>query len=556
MRLTAHHLFIALCCLALLGAKLVLLWRINVNWDEFLYLSKVYAYQRGALTTAFQTFHVHLFGWLTVVPGTEVDQVLAGRLAAFVLRVGTTVGVFLVALRLCGRTGAWIAALATLSFSYLLRHGESLRGDPLIAFLFVAALALMVVHPTHRSAVVGAAVLYAVALLVSVKALVYAPALAAVLVVAAARPGQRAIVVLFGVGVGVAYAALYLLHTAAVEPAGASVAARTVAAGAEMWLDPRIEVLQNTLRADWMFWTLFVLGVGGALVAGIRSRGEMRALGWLLIGLQLPLLSLVLYRNTYPYFFVVLVPVAALACGYAVARVEATVAARRPRTAAALVAALAAGLTMQAALSASVYSDDMVSQQREVLTAVHRMFPEPVPYIDRGGMVASFPHVGPFMSTSVLTRYRARGRPAIEALVREHAPAFLLANVIGLELHLDWDEVQASPHRLLRADFEFLQRNFVHHWGPLWVPGRTIDLTAVGDAVAFELPIAGEYTVDAGAAVVLDGTRRAPGDVVYLVAGRHTIEATSLAASVTLRLGRHLPVPAHVLPSQPLFISL
>lgn len=552
----AHHLFIALCCLALLGAKLALLWRINVNWDEFLYLSKVYAHQYGSLTTAFQTFHVHLFGWLTTVPGTEVDQVLAGRLAAFVLRVGTTIGVFLVALRLCGRTGAWVAALATLSFSYLLRHGESLRADPLIAFLFVAALALMVVHPMRRTAVAGAAVLYAVALLVSVKALVYAPALAAVLVLAAIRPGQRAMVALFGIGLGVAYAALYLLHAAAVEPVGASVAARTVAAGAAMWLDPRTEVLRETLRADWAFWTLFFMGVGAAMVAGIRSRGEMRAHAWLLIALQLPLLSLLLYRNTYPYFFVVLVPVAALACGYAVARIEALVTVRRPRAAAALVAALAAGLAMQATLSASVYSEEMVSQQREVLAAVHRMFPEPVPYIDRGGMVASFPRVGPFMSTAVLDRYRARGRPAIEDLVREHAPAFLLANVIGLELNLDWDEVQVSPHRLLRADFEFLQRNFVHHWGPIWVPGRTIDLAAAGDTVDFELPIAGEYTLDAPVAVVLDGMQSEPGDVVYLAAGRHTIEAKSAAAAVTLRLGRHLPVPAHAPPSTPLFISL
>lgn len=548
----AHQLFLAVCCLALLGVKLALLWRINVNWDEFLYLSKVYAYQRGALTTAFQTFHVHLFGWLTALPGNEVDQVLAGRLAAFVLRIGTTTCVFLVALRLYGRTGAWFAALASLSFSYLLRHGESFRGDPIIAFLFIAAVALLVLRPGSRAVTLGAAVLYATALLVSVKALVYAPALAVVLAVAAVRPTQRAAVALFGAGLVAAYAALYLLHTTAVAPVDASIAARTAAAGAAMWLDPRFEVLRETLRADWVFWTLFTAGLAAAMVAAIRSSDKH---AWVLIGLQLPLVSLLLYRNTYPYFFVVLTPVAALACGYAAARIIAAGTGRR-RVAGAFVASLAAGLTMQATLSASVYADDMVSAQRAVLAAVHRMFPEPVPYIDRGGMVASFPRIGPFMSTSVLDRYRARGRPVFAALVREHAPAFLLANVAGLELHLAWEEMRESPHRLLRADFEFLQRNFIHHWGPVWVPGRTVDLIALGGAVDVELPVSGEYTLEASGAVLVDGTRTDPGDSVYLAAGRHTIEAASAVATVTLRLGRHVQVPTHAPPSQPLFISL
>ena len=37
--------------------------------------------------------------------------------------------------------------------------------------------------------------------------------------------------------------------------------------------------------------------------------------------------------------------------------------------------------------------------QRAVVAAVHRIFPEPVPYLDHGGVMASFPKVNFFMSS-------------------------------------------------------------------------------------------------------------------------------------------------------------
>src|SRR5512145_509091 len=52
---------------------------LNINWDEFLYLSQIYEYLRGDLDLKLQTFHVHFFGWLPGVSVNEVDQVIAGR---------------------------------------------------------------------------------------------------------------------------------------------------------------------------------------------------------------------------------------------------------------------------------------------------------------------------------------------------------------------------------------------------------------------------------------------------------------------------------------------
>jgi hypothetical protein len=59
---------------------------ININWDEFRFLSRIYELDRGELGSAFQTFHVELFRWLLGTPGNEADQVIAGRTFAFALR--------------------------------------------------------------------------------------------------------------------------------------------------------------------------------------------------------------------------------------------------------------------------------------------------------------------------------------------------------------------------------------------------------------------------------------------------------------------------------------
>jgi hypothetical protein len=60
--------------------KVLLVWRLNVNWDEFYFLNHVYALSQGELTFLLQGAYTHAFTWLTLVPGQEVDQVVAGRL--------------------------------------------------------------------------------------------------------------------------------------------------------------------------------------------------------------------------------------------------------------------------------------------------------------------------------------------------------------------------------------------------------------------------------------------------------------------------------------------
>ena len=58
----------------------------------------------------------------------------------------------------------------------------------------------------------------------------------------------------------------------------------------------------------------------------------------------------------------------------------------------------------------------------------------------------------------------------------ELRPPWRIGTHIGsLNLKRSWSQLASSPYRLLRSDFEFLRRNYVPHWGLLWVAGKRFE---------------------------------------------------------------------------------
>src|SRR5688572_25104833 len=70
----------AAASVAILAAKFFLAARINVNWDEFYFLSHVHDLARGELVLFLQGAYTHAFRWLALAGDDEMDQVLRGRL--------------------------------------------------------------------------------------------------------------------------------------------------------------------------------------------------------------------------------------------------------------------------------------------------------------------------------------------------------------------------------------------------------------------------------------------------------------------------------------------
>lgn len=593
MKLLSRVSVIALAALMIvvfvLRARLI--YTLNVNWDEFHFLAQVHSYLRGELSAKLLTFHVHLFGWVTSTSPNEAIQVLHLREAMFACAVVSSLCMAFVGWRLfTSPTAALFAVFVGQSTSYLLDHGASARFDSLLSMLFAIAAALLAARAgTSRSRAASAGVVFAVAVLVSVKVVVLLPALLAMCCwpLIDAAPGERRMaaraalidVAWFGGLALVAYLVLYAVHTS--ELAGAPTAARvaSTARGASLFdivtrqfsgeVLPTPDPLVETLRWDVPYWVLF--GVGGALAfVGIGAGGVGRRVGIKTLLFALPLGSVALYRNAFPYFYVCLLPAAGLLAGLVALRIEQGAARRTGGSvkvgATALIVALALPSLFQAVHWYRYNSDDQLSEQLRTIDVVHEVFPDPVPYIDRCSMIGSFREVGPFMTTWVLEDYRAAGVPIMAALLERERPHFLLQNIDTLELTNAYSG--ASKRRLLKEDFFTLRDGFVPHWGPLWVAGKGMRLGATLFPAVLEIAAAGSYRVelmelmepgpvllDATSAIEIDGTQVGNGDVLPLAAGNHVVRS-AFQGDLILRIASARPPPAVPTPVEPLFTPL
>jgi len=533
----------------LLALKLRLIFLQIINWDEFFFLSMVHSALRGDLAVALQTVHVHAFYWLPRVSGNEVDQVVAARGVMFAFQVGTCGLIYLVGRRLFGPAAAVFGALAYLTLSYTVEHGTSFRADPIAAFFVMAALWLIIRDRSGMAEIAGAGVLTAIAGLVTIKSIFYVPTLAlAVLCLTQVQGARRRLVELIVLGLAAlaAFGILYLAHLASLDTEKSVHPAKMVAASsAKMFqvdhIFPRSRYLLGSMLSDPAVWLLLLGGFAAAVATAAFGPRPRRGFG--LMGLGLPLLTFAVYRNAFPYFYVfILAAPAVLAAGMfdRFARSYGHI------TKFHLVVAMTLVVLAANPIVRYLRNDiDRAAAQRQHIDAVHRMFPRPVPYIDRCSMVASFRKVGFFMSTWGMESYLAAGRPIMRALITRHKPVFVLANIDSLRPDAPDVQVAGTKHyRLLPADYAVLRENYVHHWGAIWVAGKHLTASVSGQVSRFEILIPGSYTVESAVPVIIDGVERRPGAKVVLDTGRHALVSHTAPARIVLRWGSNLYRPA------------
>lgn len=507
------ELALGLACAVLLVFQGLLIWRVNVNWDEFYYLTHVHSLVRGELTRTFQMAYTHLFTWLPAL-GDEMRQITTARVVMFWLFVISAVLLVKLATRWASTGAALVGLLCFIAASPVLRHAASFRADSLILPLLLAVAILITrTHGTKRSDIL-AGVLYGTALAISIKSALFAPMLA---LMALAAPSQesallparlRSLLVRWIVPAAVAlavFAAILVLHTWSLpaRPSDAP-AAYAEAVARKTLLDvpffPRWAFLKATLRVDAGTWAL--IGIGTALAIARRR--------WQVAACALALLPLVIYRNAFPYFYIVMLAPASVLAAIAIDEIREWAKRRSSRQQtdfAWLTPAIGALLLFQASVHVAVLMQDGQWPQRQTIAAVHQVFPRPVPYIDHSGMIASFRKVNLFMSSWGMENYRASGKGFMRDVLREHRPRMLLAN-------RDEIDPRRPAFRWLREeDRELIERFFVHYWGPIYVAGRFAEVPASG-STRVDLPFPGRFRVIANVPVTIDGVVRENGDVI------------------------------------------
>jgi hypothetical protein len=547
----------AVACIALVIYQLVLTRLLNVNWDEFYFLSHVHELARGELALVLQGVYTHLFLWLLWLPGNEMDQIVAARWVMVALLGLTAWLIWRLARVWLTGFAALLAPFVYLSMMGVLQHGGSFRADTMLAPLSVASLLLLVRPAANARHEWLAGVLLGVAFALTPKIVLFAP----LFIVAAVLGGQGtgdssrfaardAVLRLVRVAVagGIVSALLIGLHWLVISPVQADSMASVATASVRKTLFdvpwfPRSDYF--TRYFSWQPFSWLMIG-GGAALALMRRR-------FIIAALALSLLPLAFYRNAFPYYYVVMLAPASVLAAYAVAEIWTLVRSRASDVVStALIAAIWIGFLIQGVRFATVLAFDDQVLQRQVVAAAHQIFPEPVNYIDRCGMIPSFRKVNFFMSTWGMEDYRARNEPFLARALRDRRPAFVLWNTVSL------DPRNEGPYGLLREDRALLAKYYVGYWGPIRIAGAHGVLAS--DPLRLTVPFPALYRLETPEAVLVDGDVRADGDVVPVPPAGVVITRPTDSAkepiSVALLLSSARPAPVDEPARMPIFRGL
>jgi hypothetical protein len=511
----------------------------QINWDEFWFLTRIYRYRHGVLKAQLQTVYVHAFTWLPYVSDNVIDRIVTARVLMLGFEAGTFWLIYIAARRFVSREAALLGLFSYASLNYVLIHGAAFRADPVTTFFLMASVAIFLASElTFASAIAGALAL-AIAGLITIKSAFYLPVIGAILLWRYRQsPARRAYALKLGAGIAVSavfFAAAYLLHRATfthVQGTLASTASDTAetvfASGvfARTW-----PYMSQAILANPVTFAAILLGIRHCV--GDALHAETRARGLVLLSFAFPFATLFFYRNSYPYYYSFALAPAAIVAGFAFERMPRL----WERAGWAVVCSIFLALQLPGAIHANQ------TAQRATLAAVRKMFPHPVRYIDRCGMKSDYPRSRLFMSTWAMQGYHARGVPLLrDAIMGNAPPIFVIVNTPILQDAFAPGTQDIDPrYKLLPQDARALRENYVHHWGAIWVAGK--DLGTVSSPRALQIAIAGAYTIESTAPVLIDHVRRAPSSVIALAHGSHEIESTA-AQHVVLRYGDHLYRPS------------
>ncbi len=518
-------LIVMLAAVALM--QLVLVFVHEANWDEYLNLSMIYDYQRGELREVLQTGFVHLLSWVQLVSDNEANQIIAARLLFFGVGIVTSVAIWKIARTLVSTEAAYFTVLSYWAFSYTLVHGVTLRTDPLAASAMMCALWMVVSRPPTVRVVLLAGVLAGLAGFFTIKAIFYVPALIIVFLIRVVGIGSvpRGIwlIGLAGIAALTCFIGLTALHAMTLPDFASPLAflGRTTDStlGAQdfsilMGYLPRAFV-QNVILA-----LVIIVGLGGLLMR--LHHGKDRAAALIGLALLTPLLSVLVYRDTYPYYYpFILAPVMILA-GFAWDDIS-------RRYGCKTVMVIATAVSLSAAIVTFKNAQISITTQRLTLSVIHRLFPGRPTYIDGRNMVSSLPKRGLFMSAWGMTDYRRIGRPVMAEIIQTDQPQFVLVNTWLLQMDkISPTQSEALPLGLLAADMATLKDNYVHFWGPIYVPGKTIS----PDNETMRILLSGTYRLISETPVSIDGKTLEPNTEIYLETRDYLVSALGISRLV------------------------
>jgi len=249
-----------------------------------------------------------------------------------------------------------------------------------------------------------------------------------------------------------------------------------------------------------------------------------------------PLLCILFYRNTFPYFFTFLLPPICVAIAPVLSKLV-----NRYGLVPIIAFALFGPIFL---LIQEPYGT--LDRQRATIDEIERLFPEPTPYLSYSSYVPHYPRQFPSLISGIgLRRYWEEREGQIARDIEAGGIAFVIAtgNALDLVYH-DAGPAPLLPERDVRA----LRDNFLKHSDTIFIAGKNI----CPGLKEQEMRIfrSGPHSVDGGSLVI--GEQSVPdGDTILLTAGTHLVRHEQ-GGCVKLWALDHVPELPQGFPSGPI----
>ena len=555
-------LFIILIVLLL---KLHLIFILNIDIDEFTFLSPIYQYQRGNLSHPLFNLHVHFFSWLPLTSENEVNQIIFARIFMYIIGLGSCTFIYFIGKMFFNRLGALFSVLGYLSISNVVVHGASFRFDPLCVFFLMMSLYFSLNKSRSLRTPIFSGLSMAVSLMISLKTVFYLPTVGLIylskLIFENGRilTLKKMVVFLFALISGFFF--IYKVHsfTLAQERMQSSFSIINKISPLNIIFNNLISEPYYLLKIffdNFFVWLVWMAGLVIVIYYLISNKNNKRSNYFLMLTFLVPLLSLLSYKFSFPYFYVFIIPLSVLFTGVTLNKFVDNLKSNGSKVLLLSIFSLILIFFLNFITHYKIYAFDQTVSQKEIVSVVHKIFAEPVPYIDRCSMVSSFPNVGLQMTSWDMEKYAAANKPIMREILLNRKPVFILANIVHLDLSLQRGQpgiYKINP--LLNEDFTILKENFIHHWGTIYVAGKQFHFNLQKENQNFEILIPGIYTLEADGNVIINEEIYEPGAKILLKRKIYTIEPMKIPMAVSLRWGADLYKPSFKPSDQPLFLG-
>ena len=522
-----------------IAAQLYLVFFKSFNWDEYLHYGFFYQMRAGTLELPFQVLHLRALWWAPHVATDLLDQMIAARLFAWSLHLVTLVMIYGVSRQFTNASNSFFACFAYLTAGYVFTHGFSIRSDPFAAATLMAALFLMARGRLTAAKAIAVGALIGIAGMITLKAVLYAGCFAG-LAWLKVREGSKKVQVMGAIALLLAaslfvFGVIYSIYAPNTVEAAEPVEKTSELSFYLRWFSSDLQyggyIVREVILAP-LFFICLLLAPFSWRKAGLSADARLA-----LAGFMTPLLALLVYRNTFPYFFVFLLAPLAVAIAPALGVV-------RERYGNAFVAIVLSATPLALAM---LEPRDMIQRQRALSDYLRQEFPQKTGYLDYSGMMPDYPRIIPFLTSGNGMRlYRDQGDPIIAREIDRGNVPFIIANQ---EVLLGALEGQPMPNNFLPEDLAAIRGNYVRQWGVLWREGTQIP--AGSEKYGFQLRRGGIFAL-AGEPVTIDGVNIANGSKIMLEKGLHRVSGRRKAPS-TLWRGNQLPTEPPAIPLDSVF---